>query len=80
MKVLLICIPLFSEFFMASVVLDFRNQFIVYVVSVYVVHPYSSVNAVTDWKKSRFILLDRLDFYTWLIKCQLLLEEPVFDW
>ena len=27
------------------------------------VHPYSSIATATAWKKSHFILLDRLDFY-----------------
>ena len=31
-------------------------------VSVYVVHPYNSIDTTTAWKKSCLILLDRLDF------------------
>ena len=32
-------------------------------VRVYVVYPYSSIDTVTAWKKSCFILSDRLDFH-----------------
>ena len=32
-------------------------------VSVYVVYPYSSIDTVTAWKESHFILSDRSDFY-----------------
>ena len=32
-------------------------------VSIHVVHPYSSMNTATTWKKYSFISLDRSDFY-----------------
>ena len=32
-------------------------------VSAYVVHPYSSINTATVWKKSRLTLSDRLGFH-----------------
>ena len=33
------------------------------VVSVHVVHPYSSIDTTAAWKKQRFILSDRSDFH-----------------
>ena len=37
--------------------------FPMYFVRVKVVHPYNSIDTATVWKKSRFILLDKSDFY-----------------
>ena len=37
--------------------------FSVRLVSVQVVHPYSSMDTTVAWKKLRFILLDRSDFH-----------------
>ena len=38
------------------------NIFIIGFVSVHVVHPYSSIDTITAWKKLRFILSDSSDF------------------
>ena len=32
-------------------------------VSIHVMHPYSSIDSATTWKKSHFILMDRPDFH-----------------
>ena len=46
------------------------NFFSACFVSNYLLHPYSSINTVTDWNKSHFILSDRTDIHMilWLLK------------
>ena len=53
-----------SRQFVALLCSSYVAFFSVCLVCVHVVHPYSSIDAVTAWKKSRFILSDWLDFGT----------------
>ena len=47
-----------------SILGQFSSSFFsVSFVSIHVVHPYSRTDTTTDWKKSYFILSDRLDFH-----------------
>ena len=39
------------------------DLFSIRLLSVHVVHPYSSINITTAWKKLRFVLSDSLDFH-----------------
>ena len=47
-----------NDFFVVPIYL-FSKHF----VRVHEVHPYNTMNTATAWKKSRFILSDRLDFH-----------------
>ena len=46
-----------------SCVVSIKLFFSIRLVSIDVVHPYSSMDTATAWKKSRFILLDRSEFH-----------------
>ena len=47
-----------------SIILLLPSSFFsIHLVSVHVVHPYSSINTIAAWKKLRFILSVRSDFY-----------------